>query len=274
MKGVCKLCCKHAELKHSHIVPDFYIRSLEERENTGSHGIAQPTSIALSTRADFRDGPKQRGYWEKRLGLKEYLLCEECEGKFQKLEIYARHLFYGNSPAPLKKLILGESIFVEPIDKTGKLLDVRDVTVDYAKIKLYQMSLLWRASVATGEFFRTVNLGAKHEAKLQQFLVRCDPSAEDEYPCVIIDLRYEDGGCEDHILQTTAHRDDQGQRIYSMILGGFQFLYSVSAHQATEVFQNCSVRPNGKMRLLVGNAEVVLQKWATLLKDAGKLKTR
>src|SRR5947209_7068600 len=80
--GVCKLCGSLTELRHSHIMPDFYIRSQEARIKTGSQGEAQPHSFVRITQPDIKDGWMQRNYWEKQLGWKEYLLCDDCEQRF------------------------------------------------------------------------------------------------------------------------------------------------------------------------------------------------
>jgi hypothetical protein len=45
---------------------------------------------------------------------------------------------------------------------------------DYATLKLFLMSLLWRVSVAKGEFFRCVKLG-RHEEQLRQMLHAQNP---------------------------------------------------------------------------------------------------
>src|SRR4051812_25991143 len=98
MTGMCKLCDVPKELRHSHIMSDFYITGLEAQIKTGENGIAQPHSLVKSTQADFKDGWRQRGHWEKRVGWKEYLLCADCEAQFSTYESSARTFLYGNSP--------------------------------------------------------------------------------------------------------------------------------------------------------------------------------
>lgn len=88
MTGSCKLCGGVGVLRESHIIPDFYIRGLEHQLVTGNHGTTQPHSILLTNRSALEGGVKQRGFWEKILGMKEYLLCGDCEEEFQANETY------------------------------------------------------------------------------------------------------------------------------------------------------------------------------------------
>ncbi len=85
----------------------------------------------------------QRGYWEKVLGIKEYLLCGTCEQKFQVNETYVRDLLYGNLPPPLQKLLIGSTVSLGVSEfKPDGLLGARKATVDYKKLKLFQLSIL------------------------------------------------------------------------------------------------------------------------------------
>lgn len=90
----CKLCGQNAPLCQSHVYPDFYIWSLERTKPTGRTGQLQRFSILKSSREGVVDGEKQRGYWERVVGLKERLLCVTCERKLSVYEDYVRNLLY------------------------------------------------------------------------------------------------------------------------------------------------------------------------------------
>src|SRR5260370_36829926 len=105
--ATCRLCGGPSPLRMSHIFPDFFIRSLEREIPMGKSGAPQRASILMSTRPEIEGGPRQRGVWEKITGIKEYLLCAACEGRFSRYENYFRTFFYGNDPPPLKKLSIG-----------------------------------------------------------------------------------------------------------------------------------------------------------------------
>lgn len=252
-------------------MPDFFIRSLESWEKTGTHGVTQPKTFYRNTNPDIQDGWRQRGYWEKQLGWKEHLLCEICEKRFEVHETKVKDYLYGNAPAPLKKRILGKSVPL-PAGTTSDVLEVRELDIDYKELKLFQMSLLWRAGVAKGQWFHTIDLGQKHEKNLRQFFLNDNPGSEKDYPCVMCDLR--SSGVDFELFwqePISCHDDDQGQRLYKIIIGGYAFMYSVSSHQPSQMIQSFCAKPTGKMFLQVVKGDIFLQRCATRLRKAGKL---
>jgi len=272
MVGTCKLCSTPGvELKQSHVIPDFFIRGLEHELVTGNHGKAQPFSILLSARSEIEGGVKQRGVWERVLGIKEYLLCDRCEQKFQRNETYVRNLLYGNTPQPLKKLPLGSCI----ADFTGQpecdgLLAAQKAMVDYKRLKLFQLSLLWRAGIAKGPFFKEVDLGEFHEAKLKKLLVTESPGSDADYCCTMVNLRHKEKGCEDWI--ETPRRSKDGHQVgYQFIIGGYMYLFTVSKSEPRPSAQLCSVKSTGEVILIVADATRILRSRVVALHKLGRI---
>ncbi|AMR06364.1 hypothetical protein [Bacillus thuringiensis] len=79
--GECALCKNEAELKLSHIIPKFVFRNLKKDSFTG---ILRTTSEPNKALQD---------------GKKEYLLCQECEGRFS----YNETQFSNKVLIPFKK---------------------------------------------------------------------------------------------------------------------------------------------------------------------------
>lgn len=239
---------------------------------TGSVGQVQPHLILKSTDPKRKDGARQGRAWENSVGLKEPLLCDGCERKLSVYEAYARKLLYGTTPQPIKKLKLGTTI-VSVGANISPLLDMRMVTgLDYRLLKLYQLSLIWRASVATGIFFRNVEIGPKHEAKMRELLVHENPGDDDCYCCPMVDLQYNGGGCEDFTHEPERDRDEEcGQRIYKMILGGYMYVFHITNEPAPTFIRPLAVNKNGEMLLLTTDAKEILNAWAKALGAAGKL---
>jgi hypothetical protein len=271
MQANCKLCGLFAELRLSHIMPDFYIRSSEAQLKTGSQNQTQPHSFVVGVSPDFKDGWKQRNNWEKQLGWTEYLLCHDCEQRFGVHEAAARDFFYGNAPAPLKKQPLGTIVQTPQTGSPPGFLEIREVAIDYRELKLFQMSLLWRAGVAKGSFFKNVNLGEKHEKRLKLLLASDDPGLELDYPCIMFDLRSQKIEFEGFWREPTdCHDEDQGQKLYKIVIGGYAFMYSVSSHPPSPQFDLFCAKANGKMFLYVVNGELFLKRMYDALGKAGK----
>ena len=56
---------------------------------------------------------------------------------------------------------------------------------DYHLLKLFAISLLWRASTTKLVFFNGVNVGERHEQKLREHILNNDPGTLDDYTVVL-----------------------------------------------------------------------------------------
>jgi hypothetical protein len=112
----------------------------------------------------------QRGFWERRNGQIEKLLCHDCEQRLSGLENYVKKYFYGGS---------------HPIRLRQEFESGKTLSADYQRMKLFQLSLLWRASVASGSFFAKVSLPDNHANGIAEMLLKNNPANPDRYPCTV-----------------------------------------------------------------------------------------
>src|SRR5690606_22273539 len=101
-------------------------------------------------------------------GVREPLLCIDCEEKFSRHEKYVAEVFSGKREVFLSRaggLVIAEGI-------------------DYTKFKLFALSVLWRAGVSRNNFFRDVELGP-HQEKLRYMLLNDHPGESSEYPFIL-----------------------------------------------------------------------------------------
>ena len=101
------------------------------------------------------------------------ILCRDCENVFQKLDNYGH-----------KILILDE-------DKQEKIIDglltigYRIANVDSELLKLFFISILWRASISTQDFFSEIRLGIKLERLAKEVLWGERVCEKDEFSFVL-----------------------------------------------------------------------------------------
>lgn len=57
---------------------------------------------------------------------------------------------------------------------------------DYRKTKLFFISLLWRASVASHPFFQNVDLGSVYEERARQHILSGDPGGPEDFAVVVV----------------------------------------------------------------------------------------
>lgn len=193
--GTCKLCHLECELRDSHIISEFLYASMYDDKHRFHVLVA---------------GELQSSYEQK--GYRERLLCQSCETKLSKWETYARGLLTGGTLLQYRRE--GTITWVEGID--------------YSRFKLFQLSILWRAGVATREFFSKVTLGP-HAERLRQMLLAEDPGEPWEYGCLTIGI-HRQGTMVPVIVQPTPVNimDAKGIRF---TFGGYFWAYRIASHR-------------------------------------------
>lgn len=152
----CRLCLQERPLRKSHIYPEFLYKALYDE----SHRYV---AVPLDEAARVTEPPK---------GIYERLLCAECEAHLQRWEDYASGVLFSRESGEV------------PIDRTATMPRLVFAQIDARKLKLFQLSLIWRASVASRPGFGEVQLGP-HEERLRCALLADDPLGDADYPCFV-----------------------------------------------------------------------------------------
>lgn len=207
----CALCHADAELCNSHILPEFLYRALYDDK----HRFHQ-----ISAHPDARNRVIQKG-------LRERLLCHACEQRLSVYEQYADRLLNGGVGVSVRRD--GERLYLQQ--------------VDYAKLKLFQLSILWRAGVSTLSAFSQVQLGP-HGERLRQQLVAEDPGPPELYGCLMFILMHESEVQPGMVVPPTWAKF-VGQRAYRFVFGGTVYLYLVSSTPPPTYVSEHFVQPSG-----------------------------
>jgi hypothetical protein len=236
---VCALCLNEAELRESHIIPEFMYQSLYD----DIHRL----NILSKEKAE-RNRKVQKG-------LREKLLCQDCEQRLGRHERYVSLLFGGGL-----NLEYGSH---------GRMVIVRGV--DYKALRLFQLSILWRAGVTSLPFFEQVRLGP-HQERLRQLLLKEDTGIPWQYGCLMFALTHEDQVQEDLIVQPTWTRID-GIFGYRFVFGGFVWVYIVGNHQTAKRLETESLHPSGELRILKSELAdaTFISDFGRILSEQGKL---
>ena len=212
----CRLCREEAPLKKSHIIPEFLYASMYDEK----HRFHE---LSTSESKKNRFAPK---------GVRETLLCDNCEQKLSKNERYASLLLNGGIPITYKPN--SKSIKVEGLE--------------YASFKLFGLSILWRASVSTLDIFKQVILGP-HEELLRKMILNEDPGKEHEYPFILCPIIYEGVVQQDLIMQPERTKL-AGCNAYRFVFGGITWVFVVISHRAADVIISASISEEGALTML------------------------
>ena len=236
----CRLCLEEKKLRNSHIIPEFFFKLVYD----GLHRLN-----IMSSRCEEKNQFEQKG-------LREKLLCDDCEKLLSPFEDYARRFFYGGIELQMTK------------DKNP----INIKAVDYHKLKLFQLSLLWRSSVCSHRFFTKVKLPSKHEERIRKMIITKNPGESWDYGCMMISLIDANQPMDGMIGQPDSLRID-GHRCYRFLLGGCLWIFVVSKHARNFLHKELFIDKEGKLIIPVLSAKdtKLIRQYAKLLKEKGKL---
>ncbi len=229
--GVCALCKKPSRLRRSHIVPEFLHKPLYDSKHRLN---------VLSTGA-----PPKRPFKQK--GVREKLLCDRCEAQFSAYEDYARGIIFG-----------GREIEASMADPRGF-----EFRVDYAKFKLFELSVLWRVGVTTAPEFKGVDLGV-HAEVIRQMLAEERPGSTDEYGCVLIwPVSHRD--IVDQVVMSMGMTEIEGVSCVRLIIAGMCWFYFLSRQAVDSRQSGLFLQENGSLRIMRGDFGIdgYLVRWAS-----------
>ncbi len=244
-KGICKLCLQEKELcRKSHIIPRFHYKFL--------YGPNNKLVYLNSQKAEVRYNSEYEGG----------ILCKECEGGILgRLDDYAAKLIHYDFPT--------KSVFrFEQID--GKECSVLEncPNYDYARFKLFLLSLLWRASITSRPFFKTIKLNLQTEDDLRKMIINSKPGEPEEYPC-FLNLPPLTPGPDGVLGFNTLHMPTMspkcvkkdGLEICEFVIEGIHYYFLISRPQTWNVVPSVQ-----KDKLTIGFASVETQE--ELLQEA------
>ncbi len=216
-EGTCKLCQKYGDLCNSHIVPEW-----------GYAGVYDSKHRFRSYEWIGKEYPKveQKGY-------REHLLCRHCETLLSKWEAYGKSVW---------RLEVGKWYQCENDVRVGK-------GIDYKKLRLFLLSLLWRFDAASHPFTVNVALGPHGEC-IRRALMSRNPLEQNRYPCIMTRIM-EEGKWNQVGVRGPIKGRWYGQRAYSVAFKGIGLLY-VIGHRALkdrEKFACISAAGNIRMGL-------------------------
>ena len=237
----CKLCKKDRPLRESHIFPEWLYKPLYDENHRFS---------VLSTDVNKRRGTRPKGIYER-------LLCHECEQRFSKWEGYARYVFYDLS----LKVVEDNRAFVF----SG---------LQYTPFKLFQMSLIWRASITSRPEVHRIDLGP-HTERLRKMLFEDCPGEDYEYGSILMLP-----ALSQELMQQFVYPPESlptkidGHSAYRAVFGGLFWLFIVSNHSARLPHKEVLLSKDGNLPVFKvgGPAVKFMQQLASDFFAAGMLK--
>jgi len=230
MKGICKLCKNEREIRQSHVIPEFMYQNVYDQNPKKYY------HLDINTGAEEKSKSK---ILQK--GVREYLLCDNCEGKLSKWERYTANFFYsktkGNTAYLKDKLMTadGYKIYVW-------------ANVEYDFLKLFLMSLLWRLIISKG--YATHDVEATLSEKLRLAILTENPLGYDEFGCLLQVLYYPDGKKAGKIILAPYVTKGASGNILNIFIDGFLFSFYLNSEGATAEQKEFFLNEQGNIQMI------------------------
>lgn len=225
----CKLCNNKTQLvKKSHIIPQFmYDGMFDEKGRISQLDLKNPN----------REVYIQSGIWEKNI------LCFKCENEFlSQFEGYAKVVLFGG------KYSWGD---IPNYSHLNKNLTVAN-GIDYNKMKLFFLSILWRVHISSRKEFSKVDLGKRGDI-LRKMLINKDPGKETDYK--VIPLIYKVNSIPVKSMIPPKHIP-LGEHEYILVhINTLSIFFKISEEPDLEYFESYGLFEDGSMKVIIGDNE-------------------
>ena len=225
---ICKLCQKQAKLRNSHILPEFFYQNLYDKDvkrfNTYKINLDKPENL------------KKR---IEQKGIREYLLCQDCETLLSKYERYAAETLYSKN--------LKNKAYVINSKETP---DQKKFTYDYAGFdyklfKIFLLSLLWRIIIS--DAFKTPNFNFENTESLRLAILNQDPLKYDQFGCLVQFKFYTKKLLVKGFI-LSPYMTGENNEILNIFVDGYLFSFYLNIE--TEKAKHFFLKENGTMTVL------------------------
>ena len=220
---ICRYCGEDKKLIKAHVIPEAFFRRLRD-------GRAPPRMLT-----------NNKNEYPKRMPIGVYdnnILCEACEPHFEVWDNYAQELL-GIEPKGASHIV-----------GKDQLAGYETHEYWYDLLKLFFISLLWRASVSNHNFYVKVQLGP-FENIAKGFIERKNPGTPEDFSVTLAKF--------DHPLGETVFdphpEKKEGVNYYRFYLGSYVAYIKVDKRKAPGLHVHFKMKPGEPLRIIMRNLE-------------------
>lgn len=223
--GKCRLCYEEKELiSKSHILPKFFFKKI----------LAEDDEEFVVMNADMSNLKNVRDH-----GYEGGLLCANCDNK-----ILSRYEDYGS------KFLFG-SLSNKNMLK-GKTLDSHHYieNVNYHKLKLFFLSLLWRSSISSSRTFTAVKLDEQIEEEIRMILLNNQFIPETKFPVTLWSYLHLKEIPSALILPPWIGNKNKGEQNFHIIGGGLFLQLTIEYDKLDPMNKEAMLSESGVVKII------------------------
>ncbi|MBU2875046.1 hypothetical protein KO508_13640 [Marinobacter salexigens] len=216
----CRMCGEDRKLIEAHIIPRSFYEPLKEN--------GQIPRI-ITDKAGVYPKRSQTGAYDKEI------VCENCEQMFSPWDDYGYNFLFQE---------LDEANY---ISDGGRAVAYNFGKCDVEKLKLFFLSVLWRASVSKHDIFHDVQLGP-FEEKLRALLLSGDSGDNSEFAIAL--SKFDAPANKTGILAPDRTRYN-GVNHYRFYMAGYMAAIKVSKSRSSETFEKLYFSPGKNVYCII-----------------------
>lgn len=230
MHSSCQLCLQDKKLIKAHIIPEHFYKGLYDEKGQ---------FIEVHVDKDKSEKTKKRfkGIWDNTI------LCGDCDNSILgKLDDYAAKILWGYRNQELK--------FTDFQRPDEPLVQWRTAYgIDTTRIKLFFLSMLWRADVSKNVFFEDVDLGTEHRDKIRSMIIENNAGTRNDYPILLLHYSRSDTESRKVISKIFKYQKD-AVTYYVAIMSGILVLWYIEPNATTEKFKSMIVSADNDLHII------------------------
>lgn len=222
---ICNLCRKEKKLiKKSHIIPRSLINKFVNPDKKGYKKLIIGTDKS-SNAFDSNYEPN--------------ILCLECEQIIGKNEDYLyKFIFDGLSKK--NHLVINQN--------TTDAISVSNV--NYQKLKLAIISIVWRSSISKINNHESITLGSEVKEKMREMIWEADPGNTDEFPVAICSFGHLTQFEKATAIYPPYISEKDGQITYWIIIGKLMLCCFIKPEKSRVAFEQSWLTENGDLNIV------------------------
>ena len=230
MEGICKLCGQNKVLIKAHIIPESFYNFLYN----ASHAFTE----VLDNDGDPKKSRRRKGLYDSTI------LCKECDTRLGSLyDDYGSRIFFGHKNSKMK--------INEVVGKNDPRVRWREISnAEPGKIKLFLLSILWRAHISNLEFFKDVDLGLSHSKKIMKMISTSDAGKLDEYPILILQYSIKNSNSRKLLSSIKKYKKD-GKTFYAALLSGVIVFWHISLYSISEGLEKFAIDSQNGLKIII-----------------------
>ncbi len=243
MNGICALCLRNEKLLESHIYPRHLYKKNRMIKKKFKKSVYEITINNIDP-VNVISNPD----WD---GHKEYLLCSLCEKKLGIYENYFSEVFLGLNPPPNKY-----NIKIEDIQGRSHLFR-RMTNLDYTKVKLYVLSILWKLSISKS-MGSGLSLSVEQRERLRVMLNTNNAGSQAEYSINISAPRIFEKGNNELIIPFI--QLVYGTNVFYSVIGNYVLAINLDdsflpTNELQTTWTECQLKTNGELLIELAEPE-------------------